>query len=355
MKTGIAGAVAGFFPGYFALIMATGIVSLAAHFEGLKWVARGLFWLNLVCCAALWMFTVLRFVRFRNLFMADLTHHSRGATFLTKAAATCVLGCQFAILTPWLRIAEVLWIVGAALAIVLSYTFFVAVTFCEPKPSLENGINGAWLLGIVAAESVSVLGSLVAPVASPGIVLFISLATFLVGAMLYMFFATLIMYRWMFFSMKPEKLTPDYWIDMGALAITTLAGALLLKSAAHWDFLGRLESFLTGSTLFFWATATWWIPLLLLVELWRHLRGGVPFNYGPEYWAMVFPLGMYATATFMLVEVTGLTFLTGIAEAFTFIALTAWITVFAGMIHRLVRFMHPKTARRSAVTSRPRG
>jgi tellurite resistance protein TehA-like permease len=327
-------------PGYFALVMATGIVSVGAHLRGLEWIARGLFWLNVGAYVVLWVLTLARLARFRRQFINDLTHHSRGAAFLTTAAATAVLGCQFAMLTPWMRVAQELWIFGAGLGLTLSYTFFTAITFCEPKPSLQAGINGAWLLVIVATESISVLGSLVAPaMAHTEEVLFISLATYLVGAMLYVFFATLILYRWMFFSMQPEKLTPDYWIDMGALAITALAGTLLLQAAGHWSLLEDLAPFLTGSALFFWATATWWIPLLLLVELWRHLRGRVPFIYGPEYWALVFPLGMYAVATSMLVKVTGLTFLKGIAEFFLYAALVAWAITFAGLIHSLARWV----------------
>lgn len=277
-------------------------------------------------------------VYFRKLFVNDLTHHSRGAAFLTTPAATCVLGSQFVLLTPWMPVAKWLWFFGAGLSLLLNYTFFIALTFEASKPPLEAGIKGAWLLVVVATESISVLGSLIAPsVISTQVVLFISLATYLVGVMLYVFFATLILYRWMFFSMRPEKLTPDYWIDMGALAITTLAGALLLKDSGIWMLLHSLAPFLNGSMLFFWATATWWIPLLLAVELWRHLRGHVLFNYGPDYWALVFPLGMYAVATFLLVQVTGLRFLNGLAQFFAYGALAAWAVVFSGMIHGLWR------------------
>lgn len=341
-KSAIASRVAALSPVYFAFVMATGIVSLAAHFHGWRSIAGGLFGLNVAVYLLLWFLTLIRSLWFRAKLIQELTHHSRGASFLTIAAGTCVLGAQFAILTPWLGVAKCLWVFGFGLALMLSYTFFTALTFCEPKPSLEAGINGAWLLVIVAIEAVSVLGTLVAPsMSEPAVVLFISLATYFTGAMLYVFFATLILYRWMFFSMKPEKLTPDYWIDMGALAITTLAGTLLLQAAGDSVLLARLAPFLTGSTLLFWATATWWIPLLLLVELWRHLWGRVPFNYGAEYWALVFPLGMYAAATFKLVEAADLTFLKSVAGLFACVALAAWALVFAGMLHHLARFLIP--------------
>ena len=48
--------------------------------------------------------------------------------------------------------------VGAPIVfwVVVMYGFFTATVVREVKPSLETGINGAWLLGIVATQSVSV-------------------------------------------------------------------------------------------------------------------------------------------------------------------------------------------------------
>src|SRR5512136_1159033 len=85
------------FPGYFALVMATGIVSLAAHFLGMQWIAQTLFGINVVAYLVLWALTLARLARYRAEFIDDLTHHARGVTFLTVVAGTCVLGSQFAI------------------------------------------------------------------------------------------------------------------------------------------------------------------------------------------------------------------------------------------------------------------
>ena len=224
--------IATFFPGYFALVMATGIVSLAGHFLGHEYLAQALLWLNVFAYVVLWTITAIRFVRYRPQLIYDLTHHARGVTFLTKVAATCVLGTQFAVLTPFMRVAIELWLIGLGLWAVLLYAFFTAVTFREPKPSLEAGINGAWLLVVVSTESICVLGAIIAPafaVAEP--VLFVSLSMYLIGTMLYIVFISLILYRWMFLRITAETLTPSYWINMGALAITTLAGSRLLLVA----------------------------------------------------------------------------------------------------------------------------
>jgi tellurite resistance protein TehA-like permease len=122
---------------------------------------------------------------------------------------------------------------------------------------------------------------------------------------------------------------------MGAVAITTLAGATLMMRIGRWPVLGAIAPFLPGFTLFFWAASTWWIPLLIALMVWRYLvRREVP-AYEPALWGMVFPLGMYTTATFQLSRTAGLGFLTGIPQAFIYLAWAAWIAAFGGLIHRL--------------------
>ncbi len=322
-------------PGYFALVMATGIVALACARHDLVALARALLCFAAVAYGVLWALTLVRFVRHRGASIGDLGHHERVATFLSIPAATCVLGSGVAELTDWKGLAFWLWCLGVVLWIALGYAFFVVTTIREPKPSLESGIRGSWMLVIVATESIAVLGTEAASSRFTQALLVVSLLAHLLGAMLYVLFVTLILYRWMFFRMPPDKLKPDYWIDMGALAITTLAGAHLLRAASHWSLLADISPFLEGFTLFFWATGTWWIPLLLIVELWRHVFGRVPLVYSPDYWSFVFPLGMYSVATFMLARVAGLPFLDGVSVAFAVIALVAWIATFAGMLWHL--------------------
>jgi tellurite resistance protein TehA-like permease len=332
-------------PGCFAFVMATGIVSLAAHFRGMEALSRLLFWANAGAYLGLWVITLIRLCCFRARFISDLTHHSRAASSLTTIAGTCVLGCQFVLLNHSKTTAEFLWWLGVGLWTVLIYAFFIAMIACEPKPSLASGINGSWLLAIVATESISVLGSVLAPFTNfPIPILFVSLAAYVIGAMFYVFFTTLILYRWMFFTLAPEKFTPDYWIDMGALAISALAGSLLIQATGKWDLLRRLEPVLLGSAVFFWATSTWWIPLLLMLELWRHAFRGVRWKFDLDYWSLVFPLGMYAVATFVFCQVVGLSFLRPIADIFVWIALVSWAVIFVGMLQSLARFVARRLA-----------
>lgn len=326
------------YPGYFALAMATGIVSVAAYLLELRRVAWLLLWINEAAYIVLWLLMLLRLVRHFRLVVRDLTDHTRGPGFFTLVAATCVLGSQFVILERDYATARFLWWLGLALWLTVTYSFFAAVTVRERKPGIEAGLNGAWLIAIVATQSVSILSALIAPSVDRGqdVLRFFALAMYLFGGMLYILIIVLIFYRFTFYTFDPANLTPPYWINMGAVAITTLAGATLLLGAREWGFLAELSPFLKGFTLFFWATGTWWIPLLLILGAWRHLVRRFPLRYDPQYWGMIFPLGMYTACTFQLARATELPFLVPIASSFVYIAIGAWSVTFLGLLHSLL-------------------
>ncbi|MBK9031535.1 MAG: tellurite resistance/C4-dicarboxylate transporter family protein [Myxococcales bacterium] len=341
------GGLAGMHPAYFALAMATGIVSLACESLALHPVAVALFACNLGFYSILWTLLIARVIRHGDRVRADLVDHRRAVGFFTIVAATCVLGSQCLIVGGSLAAALGLWFAGIVLWAVLIYGIFALLTVKTQKPALADGINGGWLISVVAAQSVSVLGAQLAPSlgAHAEAALVFSLAMWLGGGMLYLWIISLIFYRYTFFTMSPSDLAPPYWINMGAAAISTLAGTMLVAAAPHSPALEQILPFVRGFTWMWWATATWWIPMLLILGVWRHVIRKFPLRYDPLYWGAVFPLGMYTVCTFRLSRVVDAAFLGGIARVFVYVALGAWCLAAAGMARHLARPAHPSSSR----------
>ena len=330
--------LAGLSPAYFGMVMATGIVSLGCERLGLAAAARALFALNLAVYAVLWGLTALRLARHPRRFAGDIVDHLRGPGFFTSVAATSLLGSQFVLLGGDVRTGTALWIVAVVLWVALTYAVFTGLTVKERKPTLDQGISGGWLLAVVATQSIAVLSALLAAhMEQPGRLEmnFLALSTWLCGGMLYIWMMSLIFYRYTFFPFLPGDLSPPYWINMGAMAISTLAGSLLILNAPDAPFLLSLLPFIKGFTVFYWATGTWWIPMLVVLALWRHVYRRFPLRYDPLYWGAVFPLGMYAVGTERMVEAMGFPFLGFLPPAFLAVALIAWTAAFAGLAFEL--------------------
>ncbi|MDC3418578.1 tellurite resistance/C4-dicarboxylate transporter family protein [Aquibacillus salsiterrae] len=327
------------FPGYFALVMATGALSIGSYFLGMLFLARLLLYVNVVAYIALWALTLLRIHFFFKRMLVDITSHTRGPGFFTYVAGTSVFGSQLIVVTKQYSIAVYLWVFACLLWLLIMYTFFTAVTIRKNKPSVSEGINGAWLIAAVATQSISILGTLLTPYVDNGkaTLLFVTLCMYFLGCMLYLNIITLIFYRFTFLKLEFSALTPPYWINMGAVAITTLAGSTLILHANNWSLLSEITPFLKGFTLFFWITGTWWIPLLFILMIWRHLINRYPLSYEPQLWGMVFPLAMYTTSTLQLSKALDFDTLIIIPSFMIYIAIIAWLCVFSSLLYQICK------------------
>ena len=197
---------------------------------------------------------------------------------------------------------------------------------------------------MVATQSLAVLGSYVVETLTGNaqqIWVFSLLVFYCIGCMLYIILITLIFYRLIFISLQPAELEAPYWINMGAVAITTLAGSSLIP-VIETGTLSVIVPFIQGFTIFFWSIGTWWIPLLVILGIWRHIRHDVPLpwthhGYRISYWSMVFPLGMYTVCTYEMAKVLNLTFLEEIPHYFIYVAYAGWLITFIGLADTMIR------------------
>ncbi|MCC7076962.1 MAG: tellurite resistance/C4-dicarboxylate transporter family protein [Acidimicrobiia bacterium] len=326
-------------PAWFAFVMATGIVSTATHLEGLSAVADVLLWITIVGYVVLWILLIARIVLHAGAVRDDLGNHMRGMGFFTIVAGTAVLGTALLIVGGRPSFAKVVWVAALALWAVLVYAVPVAQMLREPKPEITDGITGTWLVWVVATQGVSLLGTSVARQfgTNAEAVILLSLCLWLLGVVIYIWVMAMILQRLFFGAVEPADLSPTYWVTMGAVAISTVAGSVLVLEAPRYPITADLLPFLKGLTTLLWAVATYWIPWLVVMGVWRYVVRRYTFLLEPGYWAMVFPLGMYTVACLKFSDAIAYPPLADISAVFVWVALVAWILTFVDMIVTFVR------------------
>ncbi|AGB25833.1 tellurite resistance protein-like permease [Mycobacterium sp. JS623] len=278
-------------PDSFAAVMATGIVSIAAADHGFDVISGVLIVLAAVALPVLIVGAAVAWRR-ASWKLTDLDVSLRLCTYV---AACAVVGA---------RLAEHRWVLwalaGMALQGWVSLAPMIARRMWCDRRTLRFRARGGWELASVATSGVAILMADLR-------ILFWALVLWAVAIVVYLLMTGLIGWRAVHDSAAPELAQPDIWILMGGAAIATLAGDHIHKAGL---------TFVWPVTVATWFVATAWIPVLIYVVLRR--RVGLA-------WPAVFPLGMYASATFATAVETGWRWLTTVSLVFFLIALAAWV------------------------------
>jgi tellurite resistance protein TehA-like permease len=320
-------------PLYFALVMATGILSVACKLLNFEKVSGLLFWLNNLQFVVLLVLFASRLVFYPKLFLADLKSNEKGAGYLTMVAGASILGVQHVLLDFSTTVAVILWFFAVIAWFVLCYSFLLAMITKTDKPTLELAFSGGWLLLTVSTQSICILGNTLMQdlFSNTVVLLFFNLCLFTLGVVLYLVLTAIILLRLIAAKVTPEEFTPPYWVLMGAAAICTLSGAILVDKMNSLGQLTALSPFVKGLSVSMWSVAAWWIPLLLLLEIWRHVMKRVSIMYDVAYWDTAFTLGMFTAATYRLSNMLDMPFLKAIPQVTVFIAAGFWLLVFVSM------------------------
>jgi tellurite resistance protein TehA-like permease len=115
-----------------------------------------------------------------------------------------------------------------------------------------------------------------------------------------------------------------------------LAGARILGLPAGLAAVKATAGFVEGFSFALWAFGTWWIPLLVVLGIWRRIRRRWPLSYEPALWSVVFPLGMYSVATLAFGQAAHLAFMAPLSRFVLWVALAAWVAVAGAFFARIL-------------------
>jgi tellurite resistance protein TehA-like permease len=330
-------AVRELYPGYFALVMATGICSTGLRDVGQPAASGGLLAIAVVGFAVLSGALGRRLIRYPRRVLEDLTAPDRAFAFFTIVAAGCVLGVRVAA-DGHRDTAVVLLGFAAAVWLGLTYTIPVRLILGPRTEPVLAGVNGTWFIWVVGTQSIAISATVLdrPDGGHARMTALLAVLMWSVGVVLYLIVATLVMTRLLLLRVRPQDLTPPYWVTMGATAITVLAAARILAMAPA-PAVTAVRPVVAGLSVVLWAFGTWLVPLLITFGVWRHMLHRVRLEYTPSLWSIVFPLGMYAVASMQLGMVADLPLVERIGRAWIWVAVAAWVAVFTGLCHSLIR------------------
>lgn len=319
-------------PGYFSVVMATGIISQAMRLDGAALLSGILLGAGIAAYVLLAGIYAWRLAAYPRQMRADAADPRHAFGFFTVAAGSDVLAARLAG-TGQTAAAGVLLVIGGVSWVLLSYTLpLLLAGGSRARPALA-GVNGTWFLWAVASQSVAVgLTSLPAPL--PGALAVLAVACWAVGVILYLLIAALVVAVLLARPVDPAELTPAYWVFMGAAAISVLAGAQILRLPPS-SLLAAMHAVAAGLSVMLWAFGSWLVPLLIVLGVWRHAVRRVPLGYEPGLWSMVFPIGMYGVASHELGAAMSLPWLVTLGRDEAWAALAVWAVVLAAMIASL--------------------
>ncbi|MBO0846132.1 MAG: hypothetical protein J2P22_12035 [Nocardioides sp.] len=175
-------ALRGLSPGYFAAVMATGVLSVGVAYDGRPLLSRVLLVLAVVMFVGLVLLNGWRLVSHRAELVDDFTRPMRGFGFYTFVAALDVLAARIAAYTDL-----ALWLltIAAACWLLRGYAVPWTTRLGSDERPIVAAANGTWFMWAVAGPSVAVAAAAVAAVRPGETLAAIAVGAWFVGVFLY--------------------------------------------------------------------------------------------------------------------------------------------------------------------------
>lgn len=326
-----------FNPSYFTLTMATGIIAIALQLHGYGTLSYPFTAIALLSWITLLALYTWRLIKFPLAVFDNLRTPSTAFSFFSFVAATSVCGLLLHSMGSH-KLALAAWFIAFLYWSAVLYLSFASLCFGRPS-QLSSIVDGGWLMMIVATQSLVLLGVKVAPVLGQYQDAMMVEITMLwcLGMLFYCIFVTLFCYRIFFTKTDTDDFSPLIWVVMGAAAINANAASSLVLANPNLSVLAELRPIMLMMAILWWTWASWWVPMLLAIGVWKHGYHRKPLNYTPALWSMVFPLGMYSVATKKLVLSAEFSPLITLSQGMLWIALLAWAVVSAYLLRLLYK------------------
>ena len=339
-------------PNWYASIMGTGIVAIAA--ATLPFRVPGLHVFALV----VWALAAAALVALTAAWAVHWTRHTDRArahannpvmapfwgapamALMTVGTGTLLLGRDWIGLGAAIDADWVLWGLGTALGLVTAtWIPFLMMTRHEIKP---DGAFGGWLMPIVPPMVSAANGALLIPYAPAGqareTLLLGCYAMFGISLFMSVIIITLLWGRLITYKTLPAVMVPTSWIVLGPLGQSVTATGNLAKVAGLTGMPGPYPAGANVFALLYgvptWGFAMAWLVIAAFITL-RAIRKGMPFAL--TWWSFTFPVGTCVTGTIALASRTDLDMFRYAAAGLFLLLLAAWLIVAVRTLHGSLR------------------
>lgn len=314
-----------FAPNWGASVMGTSVVAVATAAIGWPvWISRVLLVVASVVALLVLVATSARWIKHRELALADLKHPIKGGMTATVAGGLLAWAVAIGrIGDGWLPddlitvAVAVLTTVGALLALVIGWEFMANLFTSQSTPT--EHISGAWFIPPVVTIIIP-LALVPLALQMPNLsadLLALGWGFLGMGAVLYFVVTAVLFLRTVSHPLPPDALAPTLFIGMGPAGLMALDMVRLAQVSGS----PALVEAMTPLATMMWGFGFWWMIAALLVI--RRGYGRLPFSL--SWWGFVFPFGAWTVATTVLANTWEAGLFDVMAWAATALLLTLWL------------------------------